>query len=84
MSATPGKVSVDGITEINGEKVFALNFLQARDPDWVRRPFYAKYDEKAVWLDDLVPAFDEPKFFFEETTGSSKSEKCPDNDLHIN
>jgi KamA family protein len=65
MSAKPGKVVVDGVTEIGGEKVFALNFLQARDPDWVRRPFFARFDPDATWLDDLEPAFGEPEFFFE-------------------
>src|SRR5690606_29814359 len=39
MSATPGKVTVDGTAEIGGERVFALRFLQARDPSWVGRPF---------------------------------------------
>lgn len=66
MSATPGKIAVDGITDINGEKVFALRFLQGRDPDWFGRPFYAKYDPDAIWIDDLQPAFGEDKFFFEE------------------
>ncbi len=66
MSATPGKVVIDGITEINGEKVFVLNFLQARNPDWVRRPFFAKYDENATWFDDLKPALNGDKFFFED------------------
>lgn len=50
---------------INGEKLFALQFLQARNPDWVRKPFFAKYDEKATWMDHLVPAFGKSKFFFE-------------------
>lgn len=66
MSAFPGKVTVDGIVEIGGEKVFALQFLQARNPDFVRKPFYAKFDPNATWLDDLVPAFGEKKFFFEQ------------------
>ncbi|EAY29690.1 KamA family radical SAM protein [Microscilla marina] len=66
MSAGPGKVQVLGITEIHGEKVFALQFLQGRNPDWVCRPFFAKYDPKAIWLDDLHPAFGESKFFFED------------------
>ena len=65
MSATPGKVQVDGVVTVNGEKVLALRFLQGRNPDWVQRPFFAKYDENAIWLDDLKPAFEE-KFFFEE------------------
>jgi KamA family protein len=65
MSATPGKVLVDGIAEVYGEKVFVLKFLQGRDPDWVGRPFFAKYDPTATWLDDLRPAFGEERFFFE-------------------
>jgi hypothetical protein len=49
-----------------GEEVLVLRFLQARNPDWVGRPFFAKYDPTATWLDDLEPAFDEAEFFFEE------------------
>lgn len=65
MSAHPGKVQVSGVTEINGEKVFVLNFIQGRNSDWVGKPFFAKYDAKALWLDDLKPAFAD-KFFYEE------------------
>ncbi len=66
MSAFPGKVVIDGIAQIGGEKVFALQFLQARNADWVRKPFYAKYDPTATWFDQLRPAFGREKFFFEE------------------
>jgi len=65
MSADPGKIMVCGETNIMGEKVIALSFIQARNPDWVRRPFFAKYNEKAVWLDELEPAFGDNQFFFE-------------------
>jgi L-lysine 2,3-aminomutase len=65
MLATPGKVVIDGITKINGEKVFALRFLQGRDPDWVGKPFFAQFDDEATWLDDLEPAFGQTEFFFE-------------------
>jgi hypothetical protein len=65
MSAFPGKVVIDGVATIAGEKVFALQFLQARNPDWVRKPFYAKYDPAATWLDHLKPAFGQERFFFE-------------------
>ena len=65
MSATPGKVLVDGTPTINGKKVISLRFLQGRNPDWVQKPFFAEYDEKAIWLDELKPAFEE-KFFFED------------------
>jgi len=66
MSALPGKVQVDGVTEIHGEKVFVLSFLRGRNKDWVRRPFFAKFDESATWLGDLKPAFGEDRFFFED------------------
>jgi len=65
MSATPGKVHVMGTTTVNNEKVIVLRFIQGRNPDWVDIPFFAKYDENAIWLDDLEPISDE-KFFFEE------------------
>jgi KamA family protein len=64
MSAAPGKIAVTGISEINNEKVFILNMLQAKNPELVNRPFFAKYDEKASWIDDLKPAFSN-KFIFE-------------------
>lgn len=57
MSATPGKVCVDGVIDLFGEKVFALHFIQCRDSELVGKPFFAKYDPNAVWLDDLKPAF---------------------------
>ncbi|MFH1198002.1 MAG: lysine 2,3-aminomutase [bacterium] len=66
MSTTPGKIRIDGISEINGEKVFVLTILRGRNREWVRRPFFAKYDETSTWLDQLKPAFGEEKFFFED------------------
>jgi KamA family protein len=57
MSATPGKVCIDGVAEIAGEKVFVLHLIQCRDADLVNRPFFAKYDPEAAWLTDLKPAF---------------------------
>ena len=65
MSATPGKVLVDGTATVRGEQVFVLKFLQARDPSWVGRPFFARFDPEATWLSDLRPAFGEREFFFE-------------------
>ena len=65
MSAFPGKVRIVGTAEVAGEKVFVLEFLQARDPAWVGRPFFARFSEEATWLDDLEPAFGEERFFFE-------------------
>jgi KamA family protein len=57
MSATPGKVCVDGVVEVAGEKVFALHMIQARDPSIVGKPFFARFDPTAIWLSDLEPAF---------------------------
>jgi len=55
MSATPGKVVVDGVVELDRGKAFVLHFLQARDPDLVGRPFFAAYDAQAQWWDELRP-----------------------------
>ncbi|MFC4592334.1 KamA family radical SAM protein [Sphaerisporangium corydalis] len=57
MSSTPGKVCVDGVTEVAGRRVFVLHLIQARDPSLVGRPFFAEYDPAAVWISDLRPAF---------------------------
>ena len=65
MSADPGKVEIQGISEIRGEKVFVLRFIQGRNPDWVQRPFFARFDPDATWLNQLQPAFGEKEFFFE-------------------
>lgn len=66
MSAFHGKIMVSGTAEVAGEKVFVLQFLQGRDPEWVGRPFFAKYDPGACWFDALRPAFGEERFFFED------------------
>ncbi len=66
MSTGPGKISVLGEETIAGERVFVLKFLQGRNSDWCDRVFFAKYDEKASWIDQLKPAFGETKFFFED------------------
>ena len=65
MSAHPGKVEIQGVTEVHGEKVLALRMIQGRDPDWVQRPFFARYNPEATWLNHLEPAFGEQAFFFE-------------------
>ena len=66
MSAGPGKVEVQGVTEVAGEKVFVLRFIQGRNPDWVQRPFFARFDPEATWLDQLRPAFGEQKWFWQD------------------
>ena len=66
MSAGPGKIEVQGVTDVNGEKVFVLRFIQGRNPDWVQRPFFARFDPNATWLQELEPALGEQAFFFQE------------------
>jgi KamA family protein len=66
MSCDPGKVQVNGVVEIQGEKVIALQAIQGRNPEWVGRPFFAQYDDQAIWLNDLKPAFGEEKFLFDD------------------
>ena len=74
MSAMPGKVLIDGITQVAGEKVFVLKFLQGRDPKWANRVFFARYDPTATWLSGLQPAFGEEQFFFEDTMREALAE----------
>jgi hypothetical protein len=57
MSATPGKVCVDGVAEVARTKVFVLRMIQSRDPSLAGTPFFARFDPAASWLTDLEPAF---------------------------
>ncbi|MBK8944456.1 MAG: lysine 2,3-aminomutase [Ignavibacteriae bacterium] len=75
MSALPGKVAIEGVAEINDEKVFVLNLLQARNPDWVKKPFFASYDPTATWFTHLTPAFGNEEFFFDEELTNFLTEK---------
>ncbi|MFD8787277.1 KamA family radical SAM protein [Kitasatospora sp. NPDC059599] len=67
MSATPGKIAVDGEATIAGQRVFVLRMLQARDPALVGRSFFAHWSPTASWIDHLEPAF-APCFPWEENT----------------
>ncbi|MCW8796903.1 MAG: lysine 2,3-aminomutase [Chlorobium sp.] len=65
MSCSPGKIIVQDVTEIHGEKVFALKFTQSRNPEWTNKIFFAEYDDDASWIDNLSPALGHDEFFFE-------------------
>jgi KamA family protein len=65
MSATPGKIQVLGVADLGDKSAIVMRFLQGRNPKWVQRPFLAKFDEEAIWIDDLKP-FAGKQFFFEE------------------
>lgn len=67
MSDHAGKIQVLGVQEIRGEKIFVLRFIQGRNPKWVDVPFFAEYNPKATWFNQLKPAFGEERFFFEES-----------------
>lgn len=62
MATDAGKVVVEGEAHVAGEHVIVLSFVQARDPTWCRRPFLARYDADATWLDQLEPALGEAPF----------------------
>lgn len=72
MSDSPGKIQILGITEIKGEKVFVLRFIQGRNPRWVDIPFFAAYNPQATWFNELKPAFGEKSFFFEQASPSQR------------
>jgi hypothetical protein len=65
MSTNPGKIQVLGTVDVGRKKALVLRFLQGRNPKWVQRPFLAKYDEGAIWIDELKP-FSGKKFFYED------------------
>ena len=75
MSDGPGKIQILGVTELRGEKVFTLSFIQGRNPEWINRPFFAAYDAKATWFDQLQPAFGEDRFFFEREYSNHAASK---------
>lgn len=55
MSASPGKVALDGVADIWSTKAFVCRFLQCRDPEMVGQPFFAEFSDTATWFDDLRP-----------------------------
>jgi KamA family protein len=67
MSATPGKIRIVGVTNTPEDKAFVLEYLQARDPELVGHPFYARFDETATWFDQLRPLRPMDERFFPET-----------------
>lgn len=66
MSATPGKVVVDGVAHLPEGKALALRFLQARNSELVGKPFFAKYDPNAQWWDELSPLGCADEVFFKK------------------
>lgn len=77
MSATPGKVLINGISHVEGERAFVLSFIQGRNPEWVGRPFFARYDPEATWLFDLEPAYGASAFFFDAAAEYTSAASAP-------
>jgi KamA family protein len=74
MSATPGKVLVEDVLDLAGERVFVLRFVQGRISEWANRTFLAAYDPAVAWYDELKPALGEDEFFFQRELDSIKLE----------
>jgi KamA family protein len=53
MSAEPGKILIVGVSGTGNEKKFILKFIQARNPELINKPFFAKFSKDATWLSDL-------------------------------
>jgi len=73
MSATPGKVAVDGLAHTPEGSHFQLRMLQARDPQLVGRSFRARYSPDAAWLDDLELDPDTPSDLAAAINGTRKA-----------
>jgi L-lysine 2,3-aminomutase len=76
MSATPGKICVDGVAEVAGVRVFVLRMIQARDPLLVGLPFFARFDPAATWLTDLEPVFTD-RFPYEPVRYEAAADELP-------
>lgn len=74
MACLPGKVHILGVAEIRKHQVFVCRMIQGRNPDWVARPFFTEFDEKATWYTDLRPAFEEKLFFQDELDNMLKTD----------
>ena len=53
------------------QPLLVCDFIQARDPAWVKKPFFAELDEGTAWFSDLRPAFGKQRFYFEEEEGGN-------------
>jgi len=53
MSADPGKLVVRGVTGIGDDRLFVLQYIQARKAEDTGRLLFAGFDAAAAWLDEL-------------------------------
>jgi len=73
MTTSAGKMSLMGLSEVNGETVFALKFNEARNMEWMDKVFYAKYNTDTNDVSKLIPV-EGNSFFFEEELGNIEEE----------
>jgi lysine 2,3-aminomutase len=73
MTSSAGKITVLGTADVNGEKLFALQFSEGRNMEWLDKVFLARYDTKQHTVDLLEP-FDTPEFFFRDELRRIESE----------
>jgi L-lysine 2,3-aminomutase len=72
MTSSAGKTSLMGTTHINGEKVFALKFNEARNMEWMDSVYFAKYDEQENTIEKLKP-YGADKYFYEDELAEIES-----------
>lgn len=73
MTTSAGKLSLMGISQINGEDVFALKFNESRNMEWMDKVFHAKYDAQTNDVSLLTP-LEGNAFFFEEELAEIEAE----------
>lgn len=84
MSCHSGKCHVLGVLESPEGKAFLLEFLQARQPELVRRPFCARFDATATWFDHLHPLTEsDRRFFASASIGRSVEGSSPDGPIEL-
>ncbi len=64
-TSSAGKISLLGIVELPGEKLFALKFNEGRNMEWMDKVYLVHYDEKENTIAKLKP-YGTGKHFFED------------------
>jgi L-lysine 2,3-aminomutase len=67
-----GCIHVLGVQQVGSQKAFLLEYLQCRRPELVRQPFFAKFDPKAVWFDQLEPLTERDAEMFPSAWGEQR------------